>query len=225
MLLVLGVAEPPAALGREKRRSEDFKEVLSATLVRDTTTRLVFLGLVASGAAGLVMVWTHQKYWQDSGVSLAYFGVLHAGYNLIFGFAGRSAALASARYGRQPVLAAVGVLPIVACLGMPAFFGWAGIVLGLLGQIRPGPGQRALSERVERDNQLRIPRDRDLAGAAGDPCRLRSSGSPRGLRDRRLGIAVCLVGPRNPVLDRFPGLAHAADSAGKGPEPGRRATE
>jgi MFS family permease len=151
-LLVLGITEPPAALERGKKRSEDLKEVLSTTLVRDAATRLVFLNLVASGAAGLVMVWTHQKYWQDSGVPLAYFGVLYAGYNLIFGFAGRSAALASARYGRRPLLAAVGVLPIIACFGMAWFFGWAGIVFGLLGQIGRGLGSvlflNALNERI-----------------------------------------------------------------------------
>jgi MFS family permease len=137
-LLVLRVTEPPAALERGKKRSEDFKEVLSTVLVRDAATRLVFLNLVASGTVGLVMVWTNQKYWQDSGVPLAYFGVLFAGYNLIVGFAGRSAALASARYGWRPLLAAVGVLPIIACFGMASFFGWAGIVFGLLIQISRG---------------------------------------------------------------------------------------
>src|SRR5438552_1470612 len=96
MLLVLRVAEPAAALPRGKKRSEDFKEVLSTALVRDAATRLVFLNLVVSGTVGLVMVWTNQKYWQDSGVPLAYFGVLFAAYNLIIGFAGRSAARASA---------------------------------------------------------------------------------------------------------------------------------
>ena len=69
MLLALGVTEPPGVPATGKKRSEDFKEVLSATLIRDRTTRLMFLNLVAIGAAGLVMVWTHQKYWQDSGCS------------------------------------------------------------------------------------------------------------------------------------------------------------
>ena len=151
-LLVLRVTEPPAALPREKKRSEDFKEVLSTVLVRDAATRLVFLNLVASGTVGLVMVWTNQKYWQDSRVPLAYFGVLSAGYSLIVGFAGRSAALASARYGRRPLLAVVGVLPIIAYSGMASFFGWAGIVFGLLIQISRGLGSvlflNALNERI-----------------------------------------------------------------------------
>ena len=86
-------------------------------LIRDATTRLVFLNLVAWGTAGFVMVWTNPKYGQDSRVPLAYFGVLWAGYNAIIGFAGRSAALAAARYGRRPLLAAVGVLPIIAYVG------------------------------------------------------------------------------------------------------------
>lgn len=152
VLLVLGVTEPPRARARATKRSEDLREALATTLVRDAATRLVFLNLVAGGAAGLVMVWTHQKYWQDSGVPLAVFGVLYAGYNLLFGLAGRSAAFLSARYGRRPSLAAVGVLPIVASLGMASFLGWGGIAVGLLGQIGRGLGSvlflEALNEKI-----------------------------------------------------------------------------
>jgi MFS family permease len=61
--------------------------------------------------------------WQESGVALAWFGVLSAGYGLLFGFAGRSASLGAKRYGRRPLLAAVGVLPIVAYFGMLSALG------------------------------------------------------------------------------------------------------
>src|SRR5262249_54360203 len=151
VLVVLGVTEPQAAPA-SKKRFEHFKDVLSATLVRDAATRLVLLNLVVSGTAGLVMVWTRQKYWQDVAVPLAYFGVLDAGYNLLVGFAGRSAGPLTARSGRRPLLAAVGVLPIVAYFGMAAFFGWVGIVLGLLIQIGRGLGDvlflNALNEKI-----------------------------------------------------------------------------
>ena len=74
------------------------------------------------------------------------------GYNLIVGFAGRSAALARARYGRRPLLATVGVLPIIAYFGMASFFGWGGILFGTLVQVRRGLGQvlflGALNERI-----------------------------------------------------------------------------
>ena len=152
MLLVLCVTEPPAALDRGKKRSEALKEVLSTVLVRDAATRLVFLNLIVSGTASLVMVWTNQKYWQDSGVPLASFGVLFAGYNLLVGFAGRFAAPGSARYGRRPLFASVGVLPIIAYFGMASFLGWGGILLGTLVQISRGLGQvlflDALNERI-----------------------------------------------------------------------------
>ena len=71
VLLVLCIIEPPASFERPKKWAQDLKEVLSATLVRDTRTRLVFLNLVAGGTGGLVMVWVNQKYWQESGVPLA----------------------------------------------------------------------------------------------------------------------------------------------------------
>ena len=152
VLLVLGVTEPPASPDRAKTRSRALKEVLSTTLVGDATTRLVFLSLVATGAGGLVMFWVNQKYWQESGVPLAYFGVLLAGYSLIFGFAGTSAALGSARLGRRPLLAAAGALPIIACFGMASFLGWGGILFGTLGQVGRGLGGvlflNALNEKI-----------------------------------------------------------------------------
>jgi len=152
VLLVLGVAEPPAIVPKTKKRYEGFKEVLSTTLVGDAVTRLVFLNLVVVGAGGLVMIWTRQKYWQDIGVPLAYFGLLDASYQLLTGFAGRSTGALSARYGPRPLLAAVGVFPIIAYFGMAAFFGWPGIVFGLLIQISRGVGDvlflNALNEKI-----------------------------------------------------------------------------
>jgi len=152
MIFLLGVTEPPAAMERGKKWSKDLKEALSTTLIGDPATRLVFLNMVVTGTAGLVMVWTHQKYWQDGGVPLAYFGVLFAGYNLIFGFAGKSAAPATERYGRRPLLAAVGILPVIASFVMALAFGWVGIVFGLLGHIGRGLGSvlflNELNERI-----------------------------------------------------------------------------
>jgi hypothetical protein len=140
VLLVLSITEPPAALDRGKKPSAELRQVLSTALAADAATRLAFLNLVASGAGGLVMFWVNQKYWQQSGVPLASFGVLLAGYSLIFGFAGKSAALGSARFGRRPLLAAAGALPIIACFGMASFLGWGGILLGTLGQVGRGLG-------------------------------------------------------------------------------------
>jgi len=152
VLLVLRVTEPPATLDRGKKRAEELKELLSTTLVRDAATRHVLLNMVAWGTGGLVMFWVNQKYWQESGVPLASFGGLLAGYGLIAGLAGRSAALGIARFGRRPLLAAVGVLPVIAYFGMASFLGWGGILLGILAPIGRGLGQvlfmEALNERI-----------------------------------------------------------------------------
>jgi hypothetical protein len=151
MLLVLGVAEPPVTRERPKKWSA-LKEVVTATLVRDATTRFIVLSMVAWGTGGLVMVWVNQKYWQESGVPLAAFGLLSASYSLTAGFAGRSATLARARYGRRAVLGVASALPIIAYVGMASFLGWAGIAFGILIKIGQGLGGvlflEALNERI-----------------------------------------------------------------------------
>jgi len=152
VVLVLCITEPPASFERPKKWARDLKEALSATVVRDTVTRLVFLNLIAGGTGGLVMFWVNQKYWQESAVPLVWFGVLSAAYGLTFGFAARSAALGAKRFGQQSLLTAVGVLPIVAYFGMASFVGWGGIVLGILGQVGRGVGSvlflEVLNERI-----------------------------------------------------------------------------
>ncbi len=152
MLIVLGVTEPSVAVDRGKKRSGGLKEVLSTILVRDAVTRLVLLNVVVSGTAGLVMVWTNQKYWQESGVPLAWFGALYASYTLVAGFAGKSVGPASSRYGRRPLLAAAGVLPIIGYFAMASFLGWGGVLFGFLLQAGRGLGSvlflNALNERI-----------------------------------------------------------------------------
>ena len=152
MLIVLGVTEPSVTVEKGKKRSGGLKEVLSSILVRDAVTRLVLLNVMVSGTAGLVMVWTNQKYWQVSGVPLAWFGALYASYTLVAGFAGKSVAPASARYGRRPLLAAAGVLPVIGYFGMASFLGWGGVLIGLVLQVGRGMGSvlflHALNERI-----------------------------------------------------------------------------
>jgi MFS family permease len=54
VLLVLCITEPPASFERPKKWAQGLEEALSATLVRDTATRLVFLNLVVWGSGALV---------------------------------------------------------------------------------------------------------------------------------------------------------------------------
>jgi predicted MFS family arabinose efflux permease len=141
LLLVLSIAEPASTVARAPAPPVRLGEILAAVLTRDAATRLVFLNMVAWGIAGLVMVWTNQKYWQDGGVPLAWFGVLYAAYSLAVGLGGRLAAVGAARWGRRATLAVVGGLPVAAYLGMAALPGWGGIAFGLLGQLSLGMGQ------------------------------------------------------------------------------------
>jgi len=58
----------------------------------------------------------------------------------------------AARFGRRPLLAAVGALPIIAYFGMASFLGWGGILLGILAPVGRGLGEvlfmEALNERI-----------------------------------------------------------------------------
>jgi len=108
--------------------------------------------MVIWGSGALVMFSVNQKYWQETAVPLPWFGVLLAGYNLIDGLAAKCAALGATRYGRRPLLALVGVLPVVAYFGMAAFFGWTGILFGFVFKIGRGVlgvlFMEALNERI-----------------------------------------------------------------------------
>jgi MFS family permease len=152
-LLALGVAEPARPARHTQRPAIPVGDILAAVLRRDAATRLVFVNMVAWGIAGLVMVWTSQKYWQDSGAPLAAFGVLYAAYTLLAGIGSRLAAAGAACFGHRAMLAATGVAPVIAYAGMAAFFSWGGILLGLANQLSYGAGQvlflNALNERIE----------------------------------------------------------------------------
>ena len=218
VLLVLSVTEPPAAPdGRRngrKRSRRCSRPPWYGTPRRGSCSSI----WSPSGTGGLVMIWTHQKYWQESGVPLAYFGVLMAGYSLIYGFAGKSAALGSARFGRRPLLAAAGALPVIACFGMASFLGWGGILLGTLGQVGRGLGGvlflNALNEKISSAFRATVISMANL-GTRASFCLL---GPLVGYGIDALGTPVRLVGARSPVLDRLRIPAPAA-----GPEPGRQA--
>jgi hypothetical protein len=62
--------------------------------------------------------------------------VLFAAYNLIFGFAGRAAALATERYGRRTLFGAIGVLPVVACFAMAPVLSALGAVFAVVFVLR-----------------------------------------------------------------------------------------
>jgi hypothetical protein len=187
-------------------------------LVRDGATRLVFLNLVVWGSGALVMFWVNQKYWQESAVPLAWFGVLLAAYNLVDGIAARSAALGVRRdTGRGRCSPPSASCPSSRISGWPSFLGWGGILFGFLFKVGRGPGRGAVPRGAQRADLLRVPRDRDLAGAAGHPRLLLSPRPARGLRDRRWGMpsvlaalgivfSIAFVGLLLPMVLREPAL-------------------
>jgi MFS family permease len=155
-------------------------------------------------------------------VPLPWFGVLLAGYNLIDGVAAKCAALGATRYGRRPLLAVVGVLPVVAYFGMAAFFGWAGILFGFVFKIGRGVlgvlFMEALNERIPSAFRATVISLSQL-GLRGSFCLLGplagygidAWGLPSVLSALGILFSIVFVGLLLPVTYREEGKSYTAD--------------
>lgn len=106
---------------------KNFTGVLSHIFrTHDRILYLSFVNLVIWGLSTFFAVWMLQKYWEDNGVPLSYFGFLWAGLNLLVGVVGKQVHSFEKRFGALPLLVVMGLTPIAAYVGM-------GLTGGLLG--------------------------------------------------------------------------------------------
>jgi MFS family permease len=101
-------------------------------LSQDKLLRLVFVNLIVWGLSTFFAVWMHQKYWEENGLSLVYFGWLWAAYNLLTGIIGTQVHRLEHRFGPQPLLWFIGLAPIVAYWCMSWLTGMPGIAICFL---------------------------------------------------------------------------------------------
>ncbi len=141
----------------EHQHWENIKTILFEVFKRDSLLRLIFINLVIWGLSTFIAVWIFQKYWQEAGIELTYFGVLWASYNILAGFVGKWAHYFEEKFGVTTILALTALLPVIGYLGMGIQVGILGVIFGLTFQFSRGLNQvilrDALNSRI--DNKFR----------------------------------------------------------------------
>lgn len=137
LFVALGLHEPPGPRLASGQHLENLARV-ARTLFAERLTRHVVATLVVSSATTLVAVWSFQASWRETGIPLAAFGWLWAGYNLTVALTGRFAHRLEESLGFGGVVALVGVLPVVGFLGMGCSAGALGAAFGLAFQVCRG---------------------------------------------------------------------------------------
>ncbi len=125
-----------------------FKKIVVELFAGSKMLRLICLNMVLWGMASFYAVWLFQKYWQEHGIPLAYFGWLWASYNLTVALSSRLAHRLERRIGTRTVLILIGVLPIFGYLGMYVGAGIWGIAAGFLFQLGRGFHQVILKDAL-----------------------------------------------------------------------------
>ena len=156
-ILIVGLTlfEPPRQKMDRTHHRENFTYIYLSLFRHSRLLTLIVLNLIVYGLATLLAVWAFQGYWQTLGIPLGMFGYLWAGYNLTVALTGRLAHRIEKRLGSPAVILLVALLPVMGYLGMAAFSGWVGILLGISFQISRGLNQvvlrDALNSRVQAD--------------------------------------------------------------------------
>ncbi len=149
LIVALTLVEPPRTK-LSLRHRENFGRILRVIFCTSPVLRRTFFSLVVYGLATLLAVWVFQGYWRELGISVGWFGVLWAAYNLTVALVGRLASRAEERWGARSVITVVALCPIVGYGGMalsanaqaPSFV-WvlAGVLAGFAFQVGRGLNQ------------------------------------------------------------------------------------
>jgi predicted MFS family arabinose efflux permease len=142
----LFVIEPKIHRMSTDSHLENFKRVLRHIFQKDRTLRLIFLNLTVFGLSTFFAVWVLQKYWQDAGIPLAWFGVIWAVFNFSVGVIGKFTHRLEERFGPGPLLVVIGLSPAVAYFAMGWELSLLGVAAGILFYISRGLCQVLLKD-------------------------------------------------------------------------------
>lgn len=122
------------------------RRILSHLFLQDNLLRLTTLAFTFYGLVTFYVVWLVQPYWEQQGISLAWFGVLWALMNFTVAVAAHFCARLEERAGAATVLLVMGLLPILGYVGMAIPGGVVGLVLVLAFYISRGFHQVILTD-------------------------------------------------------------------------------
>jgi predicted MFS family arabinose efflux permease len=145
-VFALVVVEPKIHRMTTESHLENFKRVLRHIFVRDRTLRLIFLNLTVFGLSTFFAVWVLQKYWQDAGIPLAWFGGIWAVFNFSVGVIGKFTHRLEERWGPVPLLIVIGLSPAVAYFAMGWGLSLLGVASGILFYVSRGLCQVLLKD-------------------------------------------------------------------------------
>lgn len=153
LLIALTIQEPPTTTLPSKNHLENFRLVGKALLFKDGIMRLIVLSLAVWSLGTFYVVWLLQKYWENIGIPLIWFGYLWAAYALIAGVSGRFAGRVEESFGAPILLLVIGGLPVLGALGMAWFDSLVSLVFAIAFFVARGLGlvsfRKALNSRIE----------------------------------------------------------------------------
>jgi len=154
LFIVLGLKEPKRTK-MEGGHKENTKYVFKKLFKQSKLLNLIIINSVFSFSGTLFAVWIFQKYWENLGIPLIYFGFLWAMTNFFTSICSRYAYKVEKKFGSANVIVFLGLLPIVGYLGMSLVEHVAGVLVCLFFQTSRGLGQvifrDALNKRVTGD--------------------------------------------------------------------------
>lgn len=154
LFICLTLVEPPRKKMTQGHK-ENFKYIFESLFKQSRLLKLIMANAVMSFLGTLTAVWMFQKYWEDIGVPIAYFGFLWALTNFTVSIVSKRAHKIEKQIGSVAVIITIGLLPIAGYLGIALVDHVAGVIVCLLFQVCRGLSQviysDALNKRVTTD--------------------------------------------------------------------------
>lgn len=126
LVLSLTLVEPPRAKLDPRSHRANIELALRLFFAQSRLLRLVLFNLVVYGLATLLAVWAFQGLWKHLGISVGWFGVLWASYNLTVAATAHQAHRIERALGLPGTLVLIATLPVVGYAGL-GLFGWLGM--------------------------------------------------------------------------------------------------
>lgn len=154
MLIALTLVEPPR-VKMTATHKENIGYIYRSLFKQSKLLNLILINGIFSFTATLTAVWMFQKYWNELGIHIIYFGFLWAATNFMVSFVSKSAHKLEKKIGSVMALILIGLLPVIGYLGISFTDHIIGILFCFSFQICRGLGQviynDALNKRVTTD--------------------------------------------------------------------------